>query len=389
VTAITRLAWCAIAATSLGAGSLAPHQDFVAGGTAFVGVSVLPMSIDTLLPDQTVLVKDGLVTHIGPRSAVPVPDGTRIIRGDGRVLMPGLADMHVHLDDETDLRRYLEAGVTLVRNMRGEPRHLQWRDEIAAGRRQGPRIVSTGPTLTGAARVNPRHVSVTNAGEISNEVRAQAEAGYDLLKVHSGLSPRLLAMIGAVAESTHRALVGHLMDGGLGAALDAHQVSIEHVDPDAWTEGSIDDGMRKLAQTSTYLCPTFTTFYDADPLRQSPRHRAMLAAARRHKVELLAGTDAGLPSRHPGTTLVDELRYMAASGLPPYESLRTATVNAGSFALRHVPGIPSLGVVAVGSAADLILVPADPRLDLRVLSQVRGVMVAGRWLGLSDTPGPP
>ena len=348
--------------------------------TAFVGVSVLPMSSDTLLSDQTVLVENGVVSRIGPRSAVAVPSETHLIPGKGLVLMPGLADMHVHLDDEADLRRYLEAGVTLVRNMRGEPRHLQWRDQIAAGRRLGPRIITTGPTLTGPVRMNPRHVSVTNGAEISKEVRAQAAAGYDLVKVHSGLSSALLARVGAVAESTHRAVVGHLMEGGLDAALEAHQASIEHVDPDVWGEASIDAGMARLARAGSYFCPTFTTFYDGDRATSAARHRAMLAAAGRHRVKLLAGTDAGLPGRE--FTLIDELRYMTAAGLSPYQALRTATVNAGDFARRYVAAMPRVGTVETGNSADLLLLPADPRSDLRVLSRPQGVMVGGRWLDL-------
>jgi imidazolonepropionase-like amidohydrolase len=289
--------------------------------------------------------------------------------------MPGLADMHVHLDDEADLARYLAAGVTLVRNMRGEPRHLQWRNEVEAGRRQGPRIITSGPTLTGAVKVNPRHVSVTSAAEISKEVRAQARAGYDLVKVHSGLSPKLLGLVGAEAESTQRALVGHLMNGQLDAALGARQASIEHVDAAVWTRGAVESNMAKLASAGSYFCPTFTTFYDGD----SVGHPAMIAAARRHGVTLLAGTDAGLPSRQPATTLVTELRYMVASGLTPYQALRTATVNGGDFARRYVPGMPRVGVVEVGAAADLILLPADPRADLGTLSRVEAVMVGGRW----------
>jgi imidazolonepropionase-like amidohydrolase len=388
MTAISRSAWCAIAAVGLSPSGFVPsHPQIVPGRIAFVGVSVLPMSTDTLLLDQTVLVQDGVVTHIGARPVVPVPGGARVIRGDG-VLMPGLADMHVHLDDEADLRRHLEAGVTLTRNMRGEPRHLRWREEIAAGTRLGPRIITTGPTLTGAVRVNPRHVSVTNAAEISLEVRAQAAAGYDLVKVHSGLSRDLLVRIGAVTESTHRAVVGHLMAGGIEAALEAGQATIEHVDPDVWTEGTIDIRMAQLARAGAYFCPTFTTFYDmqADNRRPSARHRGLVAAARRHKVNLLAGTDASLPPQQPGTALIAELRYMIVAGLTPYEALRAATVHAGDFVRRHIPGLPRLGVVEIGSAADLILLPADPRSDIGVLSNPQGVMAGGRWIDLRHGP---
>ncbi|HWN20011.1 MAG TPA: amidohydrolase family protein [Gemmatimonadales bacterium] len=385
-----RTTWI-IAWIAFGTGAGTPRAEVDANRTAFVGVSVLPMSADTLLSGHTVLVENGVITQVGPRSAIPVPVGTRVVQGNGRVLMPGLTDMHVHLDHEADLERYLAAGVTLVRNMRGEPRHLQWRNEIKAGRRQGPRIITTGPTLTGAVRMNPLHVSVTNGAEISKEVRAQAEAGYDLVKVHSGLSAGLLRLVGAVADSTQQSLVGHLMAGGLSVALAAHQASIEHVDADEWTEASIDGDMAKLAQADAYLCPTFTTFYDGNPetmageeLRPQPsaRHRAMVTAARGHGVKLLAGTDAGLPSRQPGTTLVTELGYMAAAGLSPYETLRTATVNAGDFVRHHAPGIPRVGVLEVGGAADLILLPADPRANLGILARVQGVMVGGRWLDL-------
>ena len=216
--------------------------------TAFVGVRVLPMTSDTLLEDRTVLVVDGRIAAVGARGSTPVPAGARVIEGAGRILMPGLADMHVHLDDEGDLRRYIEAGVTLVRNMRGEPRHLRWRNEIAAGRRLGPRIVTVGPTLTGGMRVNPRHVWIINGAEASAEVRAQAEAGYDLVKVHSGFSAELLARIRAVAESTGRAMVGHLMGGGIGAALAARQASIEHVDADDWAPDVLDQSMARIGR---------------------------------------------------------------------------------------------------------------------------------------------
>jgi imidazolonepropionase-like amidohydrolase len=289
----SRSAWSVITAAGIGMSGFTALSQAVPARTAFVGVSLLPMATDTLLSDQTVLVEKGVITHIGARSATPVPPGTLVIEGNGGVLMPGLADMHVHLEDEADLRRYLEAGVTLVRNMRGEPRHLQWREEIAAGRRLGPRIITTGPTLAGAVRRNPRHISVTNASQISTEVRAQAAAGYDLVKVHSGLSPRLLAVIGAVAESTHHAVVGHLMEGGLEAALGAHQASIEHVDAEVWTAGAIEENMARLARVGAYFCPTFTTFYDldAESPRPADRHRALVASAQRLKVKMLAGTD--------------------------------------------------------------------------------------------------
>src|SRR5262245_32441839 len=64
---------------------------------AFVGVTVVPMDAERRLPDQTVVVRGGRIAEVGPSSAVQVPAGALQIDGRGRFLMPGLADMHVHL----------------------------------------------------------------------------------------------------------------------------------------------------------------------------------------------------------------------------------------------------------------------------------------------------
>lgn len=92
-------------------------------------------------------------------------------------------------------------------------------------------------------------------------------------------------------------------------------------------------------------------------------------------VRLLAGTDALNPCVVPGFSLHDELRNLVAAGLTPYESLRTATVNAAEFL-----GAAS-GVVAVGKRADLILVTGDPLKDVSNASRRAGVMLRGQWLG--------
>src|SRR5262249_16329938 len=91
-------------------------------------------------------------------------------------------------------------------------------------------------------------------------------------------------------------------------------------------------------------------------------------------VKLLAGTDTPVPSVVPGFSLHDELRELAAAGLTPYESLRTATANAA-----EVFRTDRFGTVAEGKAADLILVEANPLTDVSNASRRAGVMLRGRW----------
>src|SRR6266545_4577155 len=84
--------------------------------TAFVGVTLLDMVHAAPQPDHTVLVENGRITAVGPRRDIAVPSDARRIDGRGRFLLPGLADMHVHLQDSTDLRLFLANGVTTIRD---------------------------------------------------------------------------------------------------------------------------------------------------------------------------------------------------------------------------------------------------------------------------------
>lgn len=92
---------------------------------AFVGVDVVPMTVEGgVLPAQTVVVRDGRIVAIGPRAEIEVPEDAIRIEGEGGTLVPGLADMHVHLerfDDPVVLDLLLAHGVTTVRNMDGRP----------------------------------------------------------------------------------------------------------------------------------------------------------------------------------------------------------------------------------------------------------------------------
>ena len=66
--------------------------------TAFVHVNLVPMTAETMIPDQTVLVKGNQITAVGPSNAIDVPEDSIIIDGSSFYLLPGLADMHIHTD---------------------------------------------------------------------------------------------------------------------------------------------------------------------------------------------------------------------------------------------------------------------------------------------------
>lgn len=116
---------------------------------AFVGVNVVPMDSERVLEDLTVVVSGDRITEIGAASRVAVPEGTQIVSGEGRFLIPGLADMHYHLsEEERALSLALANGITTVQAFNATLVELGWSDEIAAGERLGPSIIG-GPHALG------------------------------------------------------------------------------------------------------------------------------------------------------------------------------------------------------------------------------------------------
>ncbi len=200
-------------------------------GLAFVDVSIVPMDADHVLEHQTVLIRGDRIAALGPAASTRVPDGTTRIDGHGKWLMPGLVDMHVHLDDADDGTLYVANGVTTIRNMWGTPQTLATRADYAAGRALGPTVYTTGPILDGKPPVWPGSLAIENAEEADKELTAEKAAGYDFVKVYSRLGKDAYLGILAAARKYGLRVVGHVPEAvGLDGVLAAGgQESIEHL----------------------------------------------------------------------------------------------------------------------------------------------------------------
>src|SRR5690606_14626500 len=158
-----------------------------------------------------------------------VPEGARRIDGEGRWLMPGLAEMHGHVPGpdnpryaEDTLFLYVSNGVTTVRNMAGHEYHLGLRQRIAAGGLVGPTLFAASPWLTPETAGTPEAAS--------QAVRDYQTAGFDLLKIGT-LDPESYVAMAATAHEVGMPFGGHIpAEVGLVGALDARQTSIDHYD---------------------------------------------------------------------------------------------------------------------------------------------------------------
>jgi imidazolonepropionase-like amidohydrolase len=111
------------------------------------------MTNETVLENQTVIVEGDLITTIGPVNEVIISEGAEVIDGKGGYLMPGLADMHIHMygwdTDPAHLNLYLAQGTTTIRSV-GEARDmLNWREQVRSGELEGPTIYSSGRVIVG------------------------------------------------------------------------------------------------------------------------------------------------------------------------------------------------------------------------------------------------
>ncbi|MGD9290643.1 MAG: amidohydrolase family protein [Desulfobacterales bacterium] len=199
--------------------------------TAFRNVNLVPMTAEKIVENQTVLVKGDRIFKIGPADKVEIPPNSKLIDGEGDFLMPGLADMHVHLKGDwpiSQLDMYLAKGVTTIRDLDGRDFMLQWRDDIKAAKRSGPTIYVSAPTIRGDEN-NPADQILT------------FNSGYDCIKLYSYLSKEDYSKVMETAKKNKLYTIGHIpfavgMDGVIAAGMDeiAHieELSFELIDFD-------------------------------------------------------------------------------------------------------------------------------------------------------------
>ena len=192
---------------------------------AFKNINLVPMTADKIVADQTVLVKGDRIYKIGPTDKVKIPQNAKVVDGKDAFLMPGLADMHVHLTGDWPLPQldmYLANGVTTVRDLDGRDFMLQWQKEIRAGKRSGPTIYASGPIIFGYENG-------------AAELVAKQKSGYDCVKLYSYFTKKEFRQALKLAGSESLYTIGHIpFAAGLDEAIAGGMDEIAHVEELAW-----------------------------------------------------------------------------------------------------------------------------------------------------------
>jgi len=415
--------------------------------TVFVNVNVVPMSSEVILEQRTVVVENDKIIRIGRVDSVPVPKGAFVVDGTDRFLMPGLAEMHAHVTSTAPQQfdrlatLFVANGVTTIRGMLGRPEHLLLRDQLADGEIFGPRLITSGPSVNGrsvsgavdASRfVRAQHAAgydfvKIHPGLTADEFATVASTANELGIPFAGHVP---VAAGVGAALTHRmATIDHLDgyfltllpagnggnggNGGFGGffdvmlAADLEADNIPAIAAATAAAGTWNVATEVLVEQIIDATPTaelrqrpemrfisrsVVDDWVATKERQladrdfSPETAALAIELRRRLIlqlhqagaGLLLGSDAPQVFNVPGYSLHRELKVLVAAGLTPYEALRTGTVAVAEFLDADT------GVVATGRAADLVLLNANPLMDISNSNRIHGVMLRGHWLPASE-----
>jgi len=390
----------------------------------FENVNVIPMDSERVLEGQTVIIEDHRIAGIGISGEIDIPSDAHVVDGEGRFLIPGLSDMHMHTFGSDG------------------PSIWAWWPQIESHDFDDFELGSEFATRGGETFVH----TPEEAEQLVAEVAAM---GVDGIKSHGVISSEIfLALLESAAKhglpfDGHVPIDHNFRDAervcagsacwnefrAMGAPALAHVEELIKVVE--WSEGSIrvasDESIRQVAQdaaedglwvTSTvhlfrsvvdqdsdlegalaemedvrYLHPgVFDTrwrpganFYaDLGSRPWYPEYLSamekMLLALYDSGAPLMSGTDATLPLMVPGFSLHDELETMADIGLSPYDVLKTSTYNPALY----LGELDEFGTVEVGKRADLVLLEANPLEDIANTREIAGVVAQGRYFSRAD-----
>lgn len=371
------------------------------------------------------LVRDGRIVEVGSGGA-PVPAGASHVDLKGMTLLPGLIDMHVHLDSDPTYGGYtslqftdrfwsvlsvghaqktLLAGFTTVRNVGAEDwNDVGLRQAIDAGKLVGPRIVTAGHSFgaTGGhcdstffppsmEQKSPFNADSPEEGR--KRVRELRKYGAQVIKIcatggvfsrntEPGQQQLSLAEMQAIVQEAHQwglKVAAHAHGtAGIKDAIRAGVDTIEHA-------SLIDDeGIRLAKERGAWLSmDIYNTEYTQaegknngvleDNLRKDREiadiQREGFRRAHAAGAKMVYGTDAGI---YPHGMNAGQFKVMVRYGMTPVEAIRSATLNAA-----EALGRKDVGVIEAGRWADLVAVPGDPTQDVALLESVPFVMKGG------------
>ncbi len=373
-----------------------------------------------ILPDKTIVVRDGKIAGIGKKSKIPA--GAVMIDGTGCTLLPGLIDSHVHIYQENALKQSLIFGVTTVMDMLTDINFLsEMKKQQAAGvGLDRSDFFSAGICVTAPGghptQLGIKIPTINGPEEAQAFVDARIAEGADYIKIMYDDGSEFNFNMPTISKDTLAAVVkaAHKRDKKTVVHIETSQFAHDAIAAGAdglahtFISGSPDDEFYKFAADhKIFVIPTlavqqpfcgdsegaalitdkdlapYLTEMDISNLNKffpsSPKNKISFSTAKKsilpfkkYGVSILAGTDVLNWGTAYGASLHRELELLVQAGLTPSEALSSATsVPAKIFDLKD------RGNIALEQRADLVLVKGDPTKDIKATRNIVGVWKSG------------
>ena len=388
---------------------------------------MLDVATGRMIVEPAIIIQDGVITQVGVRDRLQVPSAAEVIELPGVTLLPGLIDMHTHLDADPTLggftwislpdayaaivsvpnaRATLEAGFTTVRNVgSGNWDDIALKAAIENGKVPGPRIVPAGYSfgatgghcdVTGLAPSFDGHspYNADSPDEGRKRVREIRKYGAEVIKIcatggvfshntEPGQQQLTLAEMKAIAEEAHM--------WGLKVAAHAHGASgirdaaLAGIDTIEHASLVDDEGIAAAKKMGTFFSmDIYNTEYTQsegakngvleDNLRKDREiaeiQRQNFGKALKAGVKMVYGTDSGV---YPHGDNAKQFAVMTRYGATPLQAIQTATINAADALGKK----DKVGVIKPGAFGDLVGVKGDPLQIIRLLETPAFVMKGG------------
>ena len=383
--------------------------------TILKNAHILTMEKPEILQNFDLMMENGKIVKIAKDINIGEVNEINVVDCTGKYLMPGLFDMHVHLNSSEMMQLFIACGVTSVRNMWGFPIQLEWKKQAEKGELLSPYIYSTGPLTDGVSYWAGSSI-VTTPEEAEAAVLQSIEDGYMYFKAYPSIPKDAFLHLLAVAKKHNFKVVGHgnnelswktLADFGYYCCEHTNCLPEDHSD------------ITYMAKSGMWLCPTHVVVktiadyvyenasFDDHPHKEyvTPRNmeewkditiwrksngkytpgesypmeervsRALKFIEVAGPEKIILGSDTPNPGVVAGLSIHDELVHMVNEyKLSIFDTLKTGTVNGA----LHLGLENQKGTLKEGLDADILVLDANPLEDVKNVSKINMVIQGGK-----------